>query len=186
MVALSTGVVNVGQQAKRLPSQKQQISWYIRIDIIKYVRINRSVQHFYIKALSLASFQRSSPTDKSACTQQVVTFHGSGAQQQLTWKHSGIAQQQTELLGNSPKQQRDAQQERRAWSQLRQCGGLSTQWKNNMQQPHQQIQMEQMHSQQYTSWSWNHQDTTATTQHSMNGNTSSQHTWAYKTLSTQH
>ena len=39
------------------------------------VRINRSVQHFYIKALSLASFQRSSPTDKSACTQQVVTFH---------------------------------------------------------------------------------------------------------------
>ena len=32
------------------------------------VRINRSVQHFYIKALSLASFQRSSPTDKSACT----------------------------------------------------------------------------------------------------------------------
>ena len=112
------------------------------------VRINRSVQHFYIKALSLASFQRSSPTDKSACTQQVVTFHGSGAQQQLTWKHSGIAQQQTELLGNSPKQQRDAQQERRAWSQLRQCGGLSTQWQNNMQQPHQQIQMEQMHSQQ--------------------------------------
>ena len=81
---------------------------------IYIVRINRSVQHFYIKALSLAAFQRSSPTDKSACTQQVVTFHGSGAQQQLTWKHSGIAQQQTELLGNSPKQQRDAQQERRA------------------------------------------------------------------------
>ena len=65
---------------------------------------------------------------KSARLQQAATFHGSGAQQQLAWKHSGIAQQQTELLGNSPKQQRDAQQERRAWSQLRQCGGLSTQW----------------------------------------------------------
>ena len=123
---------------------------------------------------------------KSARLQQAATFHGSGAQQQLAWKHSGIAQQQTELLGNSPKQQRDAQQERRAWSQLRQCGGLSTQWQNNMQQPHQQIQMEQMHFQQYTSWSWDHQHTMATMQHSMNGNTSSQHTWAYKILSTQH
>ena len=31
MVVLSTGVVNLGQQAKRLSSQKQRISWYIRL-----------------------------------------------------------------------------------------------------------------------------------------------------------
>ena len=82
------------------------------------VRANRSVQHYHVKALSL--------NIQKCAWHNSVTSHGSGAQQ-LTWKHSGVAQQQTEVLGRSPNNRETHNKERRAWSQLELCGGLSTQ-----------------------------------------------------------